>query len=603
MTSERMFRIELIYAQKVNWSLINAHIPLVFHLNVDTNAAIDNVSLRISVKARGKEYIRYERTIPQIQPNKPFSVNNLTDRDFIWDFEQAAALSHSISATFKMDLQTEKTIYSVSGPVELLAYNEWHQAVELLEFNGQEQARINHNLKAYKLIANLPPERHISPSPIPIERSWDGDPPLEAGIASLVFPKNKLFQDEAIDSQSQSYLEVLTSNVDVALLDHAEGEPKQRQELIQAVYTMLLKNYPAFHAIEEISLEKESQAVRFPERILPYRGNLFTLERLRSITAKREERKPGATCIDFVLMFCAILERLGLRPLIIIVDNGRHAIAGCWMNNESTFKGRIVCRDKEEIKTLKNANKIFGIDITDYARTRAPYEKAKDQGEYYLDHPGEKGFVYAVDLQETRNTGIKPLPLLPPSNLNPIKWLILAVVTLVMVIGIWRVISPPPSIPPPLLKSLWELLATGEAELAPFTYSEEDKEDGIKCEQAGERIVISYALKKVWVGCAVQFTRFDTSAYKTLIINAEEIPEDGFPKGFAIEFKSSSKATNPWPYLPFQLGQDVTIPIPDIGRMKEITIVFRESEIGAGKGTIYINKFDFSPEGRNERKE
>lgn len=585
MTPEKMFSVDLSYAQKVNWSLINAHIPLVFHLNVATKAAIDNVSLRISVKAWGKEYIRYERAITEIQPDKPFSVNNLTDQDFIWDFKKAAALPHSIPAILKLDLQADKTVYSVSGPIELLAYNEWHQAINDLE------------LDVYRITANLPPGGHTYPTHM--TKRWDGYPPLEAGVASLVFPNHKLYQDEAIDSQIQSCLEFQTSNVRVALSAYANGEPEQRKALIQAVYTMLLKNYRAFHTIEEISLEEESQAVRFPDRILPYRGNLFMLERLRSLTALREERKPGATCIDFVLMFCAILEHLGLRPLIIIVDNGRHAIAGCWMSddNQSTFGKEIICRDKQKIEKLGGEKRIVGIDVTCYAQEGGlSYETAIEEGENYLSHSKEKGFVYAVDLQAARTADIRPLPLPPLSKPFPL-WLIAIVVALI--IGLWHVISPPP----PPTKSLWELSARGSAELHPFY--EKGFGEVEKCELEGKRTIISYVLYKGSIGCAVQFKGFDLigEGYKTLIINAEEIPGDGSPKGFAIEFKSPRKAAQLWRFWPSDLGQDVPIPIPNIGKIGEITIVFSESHIGAGKGTIHINKFDFSPERRDQRKE
>jgi hypothetical protein len=168
-----IFRVELTYVQQVNWSLINAHIPWIFHLGISTNVPVEDASVRISVRTRSAEYAKYERMIPQILPGNPWSVNNLTDRDFTVDFKKAAILSHSVPAILKVELQADKTFYSTSGPLELLAYNEWHPAIEQWQLsNGRKQALSNADLEVYHLHAELPPGGHISPSTIKKALGW-----------------------------------------------------------------------------------------------------------------------------------------------------------------------------------------------------------------------------------------------------------------------------------------------------------------------------------------------------------------------------------------------------------------------------------------------
>jgi len=386
-----------------------------------------------------------------------------------------------------------------------------------------------------------------------------------------------------VDSQTQDFLRIVTGNPSATIFEYAiPGSPKQRQELIQAVYMMLLEKYPAFYSREDPESYKiTSQRVRFPDEILPI------ISRIRA----RIQKQVG-TCIDFVLVFCAILERLGLRPLIIITKDGDHAIAGCWMmddtDDKSTFKFKegIICRDKKEIKKLKNEGKIFGIDITEYVKNE-PYDTAVSKGNAYLDSPDTTGFCYAVDIQAARQADIQPL-LLPPFNpLGYILSFLAGIAAAVVGILVWLL-----SLRPEL--NVWELIASGKATMVGF--AEEDFGE-IRCKRESNALIIEYTLKKGYIGCAVNLEKWtlDTSIYKSLIVNAV-----GEEKKFEIKLKRKLKdgfdTRESYEFTPS--GQDIERPLPDVGKIDQITIEFNRDITGTGKGKISINKFVLSPKKR-----
>lgn len=452
--------------------------------------------------------------ISQILPSRPWSVDNLTDREFkFWNFKKAAALSHSVPAILKVELQTDKVSHSVSGPLELLAYNEWHQAVQQLKFpNGRNQALSDADLEAYHLIANLPPGGHISPDTM--KKHWAGDPPLEAGVESLIFA------------------------------NHQDPE----------------------------SYKITSQRVRFPDEILPL------MSRIRA----RIQKQVG-TCIDFVLVFCAILERLGLSPLIIVVEHGGHAIAGCWMNDRPTFKGGIVYRDKEEIKKLKNENRIFGIDVTEYAKNK-PYKEAVDKGQSYLDCP--ESFCYAVDLQAARDASIGPLVIVlqgPPI----LKILALLAVFIAAAVAIW-VLSQHQK---PALTDVdvLKMLRTGGATISCL----QEKDIG-KAEYGweDEHLKVHYDLQKGYVACWITFSSTVTSDFKTLVVKAEGDPATGVPKEFTIELKTPDPQMEPRRYRISPSSQSIEKPIVGLREIRVIAIVFYEDRVGVKKGAINIDTLE-----------
>jgi hypothetical protein len=59
-----------------------------------------------------------------------------------------------------------------------------------------------------------------------------------------VFANHPLFKKYVVDSQTQDFLRIVTGNPSATIFEYAiPGSPKQRQELIQAVYMNAFQNW------------------------------------------------------------------------------------------------------------------------------------------------------------------------------------------------------------------------------------------------------------------------------------------------------------------------------------------------------------------------
>lgn len=209
---------------------------------------------------------------------------------------------------------------------------------------------------------------------------WTGLQSLPEILAAFVTPNVSVV--ETLLSRVSDHLGEVTGS---GALDGYQTKSKRR------VYDML---DCAFRAIREAgirysnppaSFENSGQRVRFCEKIA--------------------ETKL-ATCLDLCLLFAAVLEQAGLRPLILLHKG--HAYAGCWLIEESFPEPT---RDSlQDIRKRVELDEILLFEPTLVCEgNRADFEASVAAARRHLSL--DDIFEYAIDIGRARAAGIRPLPL------------------------------------------------------------------------------------------------------------------------------------------------------------------------------------------------
>jgi len=133
------------------------------------------------------------------------------------------------------------------------------------------------------------------------------------------------------------------------------------------------------------SFEKTFQRVRLPRTVL---------------------NEKAATCLDFSLLFCSVLEAADLHPLLIIVEG--HAFCGCWLVQKSfqealidnsTFLSNCISEGSHEIAIYDATGLAKGVEVS-------PMQASESAQGDLFNIP----FSYALDLFGCRKDGLLPVP-------------------------------------------------------------------------------------------------------------------------------------------------------------------------------------------------
>src|SRR5690606_16337550 len=110
--------------------------------------------------------------------------------------------------------------------------------------------------------------------------------------------------------------------------------------------------------------------------------------------------------LDLCLLFAAVLEQAGLRPLILLHKG--HAYAGCWLIEESFPEPT---RDSlQDIRKRVELDEILLFEPTLVCEgNRADFEASVAAAWRHLSR--DDIFEYAIDIGRARAAGIRPLPL------------------------------------------------------------------------------------------------------------------------------------------------------------------------------------------------
>ncbi|CAD5379429.1 conserved hypothetical protein [Pseudomonas sp. OF001] len=133
-------------------------------------------------------------------------------------------------------------------------------------------------------------------------------------------------------------------------------------------------------------------------------------QRLRSPAQIVQGR--SASVLDTALLCAALLERLGLHPLIVLED--QHAYAGLWLNGEGGFP-RICTSDVLALRKRVQLKEVLLFD-TGLLGQGVPFKEAIRAAQQRLND--DERFVLVLDLVQARTAQIRPLdaPAMPAAD-------------------------------------------------------------------------------------------------------------------------------------------------------------------------------------------
>lgn len=119
------------------------------------------------------------------------------------------------------------------------------------------------------------------------------------------------------------------------------------------------------------------------------------------------EQKMG-TCLDLSVLYAACLEAVGLFPLLFFIKG--HAFCGCHLEKE-TFADCVVDDVSAiEKRIVTGAEELLLVECTDFVDGgELDFDRALKHGKDHLLNISD--FICAIDIQRTRGSGIRPIPL------------------------------------------------------------------------------------------------------------------------------------------------------------------------------------------------
>lgn len=343
--------IEIAYMHKINWSLLRAKTPLIHHLRITDENGTPQSALPMTLYIPG--YMLAPATCtPQTIMSVPMP----------WNYERGAAL---------IDNQPEKLLLTLAHhhielTVELLAYNEWNGMDSIEVSSGtiqiSQQGQLSFSQWDYRYITR---------------------PAIVKGAASLVLVNNAEVQ--CLETWIHRRLRYRLGKVNPALADVVMTRTGPR-ELMKAMYDVLSEGI-SIHTIELPCVGPTSQRIRLPTEII---------------------ESHSATCIDIAFLYCALMERVGLVPLLIILEeNGlRHALIG--YDDAGASSTTAICEDGERFRSWVSTGWIYPVDVMALAQDK-PFAHAARRGKQLIKR---MTFCYALNILLLRDAphSIHPLP-------------------------------------------------------------------------------------------------------------------------------------------------------------------------------------------------
>ena len=215
---------------------------------------------------------------------------------------------------------------------------------------------------------------------LPIEESASSEW-IDEILASFVTPNDPLVKGLVAKAAAIKKEKYGSSAFD----DYQTHDPNAVLEDIDSLY-LACQASNIRYSTTPASFEKVFQRVRLPREVIEGRvGN----------------------CLDSSLLFCSLLESIGLRPILILTHS--HALVGCWLE-ELSFPSS---KEENLQSLLNNASEGFNhlalINVVDFSEgTEITFDKAMNNAKDYLEK--EKKFSYALDIKMCRKEWILPIP-------------------------------------------------------------------------------------------------------------------------------------------------------------------------------------------------
>jgi hypothetical protein len=431
------FRLRVTYLRKLNWSFLQAGMHPIWELTLQNEGprAAADLLLRLHL---GDDL----GTGTGPLDTGPVRLDDLAPGTTLAvDTSRLPWVRRDVEAALRLDgprhthWHLQVAGHTVQLPVEVLAPDEWCAGVgwdgrQFFLDPGVEVAEADWGLAGAAAVA-----------PTYRERDWAGPWALPAATAALVLPAAP--RVTRIKQHAAGMLDIIVGRRLVPLEEWVAGDADQKTAVVQAAFVALADLYPrAFHDIEKFSMERLSQRVRLPEEAVGG-GADADYAPFQPRPPREGQAHPGgsgATCVDYALLFCGVLEACGLEPLFVLVGCGGvcHALVGCWLRPPGADGDRApLLTDPAPVsRWLARKGTLLVVDVTEFARGRSfaeacalgegrlgralPAAGARPPGAPRTAPPvpsGPEQFCYALDLRAARaRHRIPPLPCRPAAG-------------------------------------------------------------------------------------------------------------------------------------------------------------------------------------------
>ena len=221
---------------------------------------------------------------------------------------------------------------------------------------------------------------------------WSGLAVMPEIIAAFVTPNHPAVS--AVVHDASLFLKKWKD--DPAFTGYQTQNPNNVKLQMAAIYAALAQQKIIYNN-PPASYEMSGQRVRLPHSVL--------------------EQKLG-TCLDLALLYASCLEAVGLHPLLVFLKG--HAFCGCWLESETFADCCVDDISALEKRIAADAEEILLVECTDFVDGgTADFDRALKHGKDHLNDVSK--FNCVVDIQRSRGSGIRPIPLRPELSCSGIQ--------------------------------------------------------------------------------------------------------------------------------------------------------------------------------------
>ena len=221
---------------------------------------------------------------------------------------------------------------------------------------------------------------------------WSGLAVMPEIIAAFVTPNHPAVS--AVVHDASLFLKKWKD--DPAFTGYQTQNPNNVKLQMAAIYAALAQQKIIYNN-PPASYEMSGQRVRLPHSVL--------------------EQKLG-TCLDLALLYASCLEAVGLHPLLVFLKG--HAFCGCWLESETFADCCVDDISALEKRIAADAEEILLVECTDFVDGgTADFDRALKHGKDHLNDVSK--FNCVVDIQRSRGSGIRPIPLRPELSYSGIQ--------------------------------------------------------------------------------------------------------------------------------------------------------------------------------------
>lgn len=208
---------------------------------------------------------------------------------------------------------------------------------------------------------------------------WGGLRHIPDMTAAFVQPN-----DQAVERLLKQAAELLRLSEKPPALDGYAGGPKRAYQLASAAWGAVAR-LKLDYSLPPASFEQSGQKVRSPSQIVD---------------------SGLATCMDLTLLLCAMLEQIGLNPVIVFTRG--HAFAGLWLKPEE-FTTTLI----DDVSTVRKRVRLSELALFETTLLTQPsipsFAYAVERGAKQIDEDAEADFEMLLDVRRARLQRIKPL--------------------------------------------------------------------------------------------------------------------------------------------------------------------------------------------------